>query len=354
MGGSTDRRCVIRMRDRINPVVPAVWVVMSDPSRDAPTPIDGGPQPFDNVSRRLFEHHPQDLWALLQTTSPDLPSATSARHEPTRIPHQGSHEVDTIIRVNHDHLAHIEFEADARSTRIHPRLLDYNLLLQRHFRHESVRITQHVIVMNHRHGRLPGEYRWNNLTLNYHPLHLWDLTPSSILDIDSPNLWPLAVLTNPAPNRARAELLAQVLDLIITHTNPNTPRQRQLIDDASILSTIHLPPATITTIRQQAITNWNLDMVTDIRLLVPWVQEQIAEGHQQGHQQGRQEGEALGRQQGQLELATKLCEHFAGPLDPDQHERLAALTLAQLQQLTTTAHQFRTAGDLDTWLNDQP
>jgi len=83
-------------------------------------------------------------------------------------------------------------------------------------------------------------------------------------------------------------------------------------------------------------------------------QEIPAEGRQEGvelgRQEVRQEGLEEGRRHEACTLALRLLEHRNGSLSAATTSRIEALSRAQLESLTLALLDFRSADDLQTWL----
>lgn len=68
--------------------------------------------------------------------------------------------------------------------------------------------------------------------------------------------------------------------------------------------------------------------------------------HEKGHEKGRREEV--------LRMAHKLLRRTVGEIDPAAEERMAALTTEQLEDLCDALLDFRSAADLDRWLEQVP
>ena len=83
-------------------------------------------------------------------------------------------------------------------------------------------------------------------------------------------------------------------------------------------------------------------------------QDILAEGRQEGVEQGRQEGRELGHEEGRRReasaLASRLLERRCGSIDASTGSRIEALSLPQLEDLALALLDFRSAEDLQTWL----
>jgi predicted transposase YdaD len=87
-------------------------------------------------------------------------------------------------------------------------------------------------------------------------------------------------------------------------------------------------------------------------------QDILEEGRQEGVELGRQEGVEQGLEQGLEEgrrrearvLALRLLERRCGPLSATTSGRIEALSLAQLEELALASLDFRSAEDLQAWL----
>ncbi|MCX5958781.1 MAG: DUF2887 domain-containing protein [Cyanobacteria bacterium] len=83
-------------------------------------------------------------------------------------------------------------------------------------------------------------------------------------------------------------------------------------------------------------------------------QDILAEGRQEGVELGRQEGVELGHKEGRRReasvLASRLLERRCGSIDASTGSRIEALSLPQLEDLALALLDFRSAEDLQTWL----
>jgi predicted transposase YdaD len=79
-------------------------------------------------------------------------------------------------------------------------------------------------------------------------------------------------------------------------------------------------------------------------------QEILAEGRQEGVELGRQEGREEGRRREASVLASRLLERRCGSIDAPTSARIEALSLSQLEELALALLDFRSAQDLQTWL----
>jgi len=79
-------------------------------------------------------------------------------------------------------------------------------------------------------------------------------------------------------------------------------------------------------------------------------QDILAEGRQEGRQEGRELGHEEGRRRAARALASRLLERRCGSIDASTSSRIEALTLPQLEELALALLDFRSAEDLQTWL----
>ena len=79
-------------------------------------------------------------------------------------------------------------------------------------------------------------------------------------------------------------------------------------------------------------------------------QDILAEGRQEGVELGRQEGREEGRRREASVLASRLLERRCGSIDAPTSARIEALSLSQLEELAMALLDFRSAEDLQTWL----
>ena len=83
-------------------------------------------------------------------------------------------------------------------------------------------------------------------------------------------------------------------------------------------------------------------------------QDILAEGRQEGVELGRQEGVELGHKEGRRReasvLASRLLERRCGSIDASTGSRIEALSLPQLEELALALLDFKSAEDLQTWL----
>ena len=83
-------------------------------------------------------------------------------------------------------------------------------------------------------------------------------------------------------------------------------------------------------------------------------QDILAEGRQEGRQEGREEGRELGHEEGRRReasaLALRQLERRCGSIDASTGSRIEALILPQLEELALALLDFRSAEDLQTWL----
>jgi hypothetical protein len=87
-------------------------------------------------------------------------------------------------------------------------------------------------------------------------------------------------------------------------------------------------------------------------------QEGVELGRQEGRQEGREEGRELGLEEGLEEgrrreasaLALRQLERRCGTIDASTGSRIEALSLPQLEELALALLDFKSAEDLQTWL----
>jgi len=90
-----------------------------------------------------------------------------------------------------------------------------------------------------------------------------------------------------------------------------------------------------------------------------WRQEGIQEGRQEGIQAGRQEGiqEGIqegrqeGLQEGEKKLLLRLLRRRFGEITPDLEQKIASLSIPQLEALADAQLDFSSLDDLITWLS---
>jgi predicted transposase YdaD len=83
-------------------------------------------------------------------------------------------------------------------------------------------------------------------------------------------------------------------------------------------------------------------------------QEVFAEGLEEGWEEGRKEGHNEGRHGATLELVRRQLRRRLGPLSGATEERLAALSVAQLEDLGEALLDFAQPSDLADWLRHHP
>ena len=76
------------------------------------------------------------------------------------------------------------------------------------------------------------------------------------------------------------------------------------------------------------------------------------QGRRQGLQEGRQEGRQEGLQEGMQKLIFGLLQSSLGEISPEIETRIKQLPLEQLETLSRAILNFKSIGDLLTWLND--
>ena len=79
-------------------------------------------------------------------------------------------------------------------------------------------------------------------------------------------------------------------------------------------------------------------------------QDILQEGRQEGVELGRQEGREEGRRREASTLALRQLERLCGSLDAPTSARIEALSLWQLEELALALLDFRSAQDLQAWL----
>ena len=83
-------------------------------------------------------------------------------------------------------------------------------------------------------------------------------------------------------------------------------------------------------------------------------QDILQEGRQEGVELGRQEGRELGHEEGRRReasaLASRLLERRCGSIDVPTSARIEALSISQLEELALALLDFKSAEDLQTWL----
>ena len=81
-----------------------------------------------------------------------------------------------------------------------------------------------------------------------------------------------------------------------------------------------------------------------------WCVDILQEGRQEGVELGRQVGCEEGRRREASTLALRQLERLCGSLDAPTSARIEALSLWQLEELALALLDFRSAQDLQTWL----
>jgi predicted transposase YdaD len=79
-------------------------------------------------------------------------------------------------------------------------------------------------------------------------------------------------------------------------------------------------------------------------------QDILAEGRQEGREEGRELGHEEGRRREASALASRLLERRCGSIDAPTSARIEALSLPRLEELALALLDFRSAEDLQTWL----
>ena len=86
-----------------------------------------------------------------------------------------------------------------------------------------------------------------------------------------------------------------------------------------------------------------------------WRQEGIQEGRQEGRQEGiqagRQEGRQAGLQEGEKKVLLRLLRRRFGEITPDLEQKIASLSIPQLEALADAQLDFSSLDDLITWLS---
>jgi predicted transposase YdaD len=81
-------------------------------------------------------------------------------------------------------------------------------------------------------------------------------------------------------------------------------------------------------------------------------QDILAEGRQEGREEGRELGHEEGRRREASALALRQLERRCGSIDASTGSRIEALNLPQLEELALALLDFRSAEDLQTWLEE--
>lgn len=281
---------------------------------------------FDNLCKLLSEKYPDRFatWALgtLQTGAEVLKTELSI--EPIRA------DFVTFLRLQAQ-ILHLEFQTRLESDPPLPfRMLDYWVRLYRLYR---LPIEQVVIILlpPAEDVVIPTQFEAENTRHQYRVICLWEQDPEVLLN--DPALLPLAPLATKAPSEALLQTVAQYLNEL------DTPQREETSSYVQILAGLKFEKEVIRRIFQE-------DMMRESVIY----QEILGEGRQEG----RQEGEQLGREQEGRTLVFLLAQQRFGQLSDDIRDRIAALTLTQLESLALALLNLSSTADLFAWLQAVP
>jgi predicted transposase/invertase (TIGR01784 family) len=270
---------------------------------------------FDNICKFLAESFPADFatWLLGESTPLTQLSPTELSLEPIR--------ADALILLQSDNLIlHIEFQTHP-SAEIPFRMADYRLRLYRRFPDKQV--YQVVIYLKHTQSDLVRQtaFELPELRHEFRVIRLWE-QPTEVF-LQTPGLLPFAVLSQ---TETPEITLNQVATAIAELAEPQV--QQNVAAASSILAGLVLERELI-----------------EIVLRRELMRESVI--YQSILQEGRQEG----RQEGERSLILVLLRQKVGSLPDAMADRIALLSVEQLDGLAIALLDFSALRDLDAWLD---
>ena len=242
---------------------------------------------YDNAFKDLVRADPVALCRWLLRPAAEL--ALVVDELPANLP-ASPLEADGVFRVNGRVLVHVEYQARASPAELHPRLVAY---ASRLYLSEGVAPSQFVVVLFGP-TRLSGRFRSGGISIDYDPVHLFDLDPAAFHDESW--LLPFAVLCRPTTSR-----VALVEDVAARVARIEDPEIRRIVaNHAMTLANRHLDRPTLESIFRR-LTTMPIDL-SDLPI----------------YREARAEGRAAGR----TEVVFRLLARRFGEIGEERTERV--------------------------------
>ncbi|MFB8789185.1 MAG: Rpn family recombination-promoting nuclease/putative transposase [Potamolinea sp.] len=270
---------------------------------------------YDNICKYLAEQYPAEFarWLLSEEATDIQVLRTELNVEPIR--------ADSLILLQtNNQILHLEFQTQATSNPPLPfRMLDYWVRLKRQY---WCHIEQVVIFLKSTNSEtvFTDEFEDTNTRHRYRIIRMWEQDPAPLLS--HPALLPLATLARTNSPSALLEQVASQIDMI-----EESRQQENLSACVQVLAGLRFDESLI---RQLFRREFMRESVI--------YQEILQEGMQQG------------KQQEAFSLVMRLLARRCGAIDPQMQEKIQALAITQLEELSEALLDFSTAGDLAIWL----
>jgi predicted transposase YdaD len=282
--------------------------------------IQGKKLSYDNTCKYLAESSPASFVRWLLSTEPETVEVlkTELSSEPLR--------ADSLVLLQiSTQILHLEFQTLPYSNPPVPvRMLEYKSRLVKEYPRYT--LEQFVIFLKSTSSELvyENEYRDSSTVHRYRVIRLWEQDPAPLLE--APELLPLAALAKSNDPNALLRQVAQRVAMM-----EDTGLRQNIIASASILAGLRFEESFIRSVLREDIMKESVIYQSILR-----------EGIEQGLERGRQSE--------LLTMLRRLLTRRLGGLEPQFEERLARLSIPQLEDLVEAVLDFSSVADLVSWL----
>jgi predicted transposase YdaD len=282
--------------------------------------IQGKKLSYDNTCKYLAESSPASFVRWLLSTEPETVEVlkTELSSEPLR--------ADSLVLLQiSTQILHLEFQTLPYSNPPVPvRMLKYKSRLVKEYPRYT--LEQFVIFLKSTNSELvyENEYRDSSTVHRYRVIRLWEQDPAPLLE--APELLPLAALAKSNDPNALLRQVAQRVAMM-----EDTGLRQNIIASASILAGLRFEESFIRSVLREDIMKESVIYQSILR-----------EGIEQGLERGRQSE--------LLTMLRRLLTRRLGGLEPQFEERLARLSIPQLEDLVEAVLDFSSVADLVSWL----
>jgi predicted transposase/invertase (TIGR01784 family) len=261
---------------------------------------------YDNTCKFLAETFPSDLasWLLGQPLPLTKLEPSELSAEPIR--------ADSVIFLQGEQLIlHVEFQTSPKPD-LPFRMVDYGLRIYR--RYPELMLRQIVIYLRPSNSPLVYQdtFEMGNLTARFEIVRLWEQAPETFLD--SPGLFPFAVLASTANAEATLQQVAQEIEKIEEETE-----QRNVAASTAILAGLKLDKEVVQRILRSDIMRESV-VYQDIE------------------------------QQGMIKLVLRLLQRRLGKVNPQLEAQVRNLSVEQLEAFGIALFDFSSEEEILAWL----
>jgi predicted transposase YdaD len=278
---------------------------------------------FDNVCKFLAEQYPQVFVKWLLNSD-----ETSIRVLKTELNVNPIHADSVLFLRVGKQILHLEFQTEPKSKPPLPlRMLDYYVRLKRKYNYSIIQV---IIFLQKSNSEFvfQEQYEDKNTIHKYRIIRLWEEEATSFLS--EPILYPFAVL-------AKSESPQQILEEVATKVNDIEEKELQsdLMTSISILAGLKLDKNFIQSLLKEEIMRSSV------------IYQEIKK---QGKMEGKIEGKMEGKMEEALSLIFKIVNQHLGKIEQDLSDKIQALSLEKMEELTLALFDFDCLEDLELWL----